>query len=411
MPARLSNGLFISEFLADNAGGNAFDTDGDGGANKADEFVEIQGFKNSAISLDGIELWTAKRGRLYEFGSGDNVAAGGTATVIGQYDGTPPPGFYDAGLPDNNSNGGLLEDGEQNRFDTIYLVDTNTGEYIALAYGDPAQSQPLPPGFPGIINVGSESINSNAPNGVPVQRDANGDLVEGGTLDPGTTGPVCFARGALILTDRGERPVEDLCVGDRVQTLDHGWQPIRWTGWQSVDADALAQSDQFCPIRIGAGALGQDLPHVDLVVSPQHRILVRSRIAQRMFGAAEVFVPAVRLLGLPGIARAEAVSVDYFHILLDRHEVLIANGAAAESLHLGPVALMSLSDEAQAEIAKLFAGLLAGRLRAHGSGTLARQTPPRQMAQRLIARHCKNGQPVLQMDSAELAQDWLPRTA
>jgi hypothetical protein len=102
MPARLSNGLFISEFLADNAGGGAFDTDGDGGANKADEFVEIQGFKNSAISLDGVELWSAKRGLLYQFGSGDNVAAGGTATVVGQYDGTPPSGFYDAGLPDNN---------------------------------------------------------------------------------------------------------------------------------------------------------------------------------------------------------------------------------------------------------------------------------------------------------------------
>ncbi|MFD0859322.1 Hint domain-containing protein [Roseovarius aquimarinus] len=394
MPARLSNGLFISEFLADNAGGSAFDTDGDGGANKADEFVEIQGFKNSAISLNGIELWSAKRGLLYDFGTGNSVAAGGTATVVGQYDGTPPAGFYDAGLPDNNTNAGLLEDGEQNKFDTLYLVDTNTGEFIALAYGDPAQTQPLPAGFPGTTNVGSETVSSNAPNGVPIQRDANGDLVEGGTPDPGNAGPVCFLRGTMILTDRGERRVEDLALGDLVMTLDHGAQPVRWIGWQPVAPEELAHSDRFRPVRIAAGALGQGLPAEDLTVSPQHRILLRSRIAERMFGAAEVFVPAIRLVGLSGIERAPARDgVDYFHILLDRHEVLIANGTPAESLHLGPVALASLEDEARAEIAALFARRDLGS----STGPLARYAPTRRMVQALIARHRKNGHPVLQL--------------
>ncbi|SEK79046.1 Hint domain-containing protein [Roseovarius nanhaiticus] len=394
MPARLSNGLFFSEFLADNSGRNAFDTDGDGRANKADEFVEIQGFKNSAISLDGIELWSAKRGRLYEFGNSDTVPAGGTATVVGQYDGTPPPGFYDAGLPDNNRNQGFLEDGEANRFDTLYLVDTNTGEFIALAYGDPPQTQALPPGFPGTTNVGSESFNSDVPNGVPIQRDANGDLVEGGTPDPGDTGPVCYARGTLILTDRGARRIEDLEIGDHVITWDNGAKPVRWIGWQKVPQADLDQSARFRPVRIRAGALGCGLPVVDLIVSPQHRMLVRSRIALRMFGAAEVFVPAVRLLELPGIVRDDPPgAVQYYHILLDGHEVLTANGAPSESLHLGPVALASLADEAQREIAALFAGRsLAGQ-----TAAMARPAPNRLSVMRLIARHRRNGQPLLQV--------------
>ena len=401
MAAKLSNGFFISEILADNAGGNAFDTDGDGGKNKADEFVEIQNSKNTTTSLDGIEIWSAKRGLLYAFGNGDSVASGGTATVVGQYDGTPPAGFYDAGLPDNNSNAGFLEDGESTKFDTLYLVDTNTGEYVALAYGDPAQTQALPPGFPGTTSLGTETINSDAPNGAPIHRDANGDLVEGTTPDPGTAGPVCFARGTLISTDTGEQRVEDISIGDWVATLDNGWQQVRWVGWQSLTSDTMTLLPQFRPIRIRAGALGCGLPSADLVVSPQHRMLVRSLIASRMFGTAEVLVPAVRLLDLPGVERVEgAAAVDYFHILLDRHEVLVANGAAAESLHLGPIALMSMEDEARAEIAALFPGVLAGRRAA----PLARPTPPRLLARGLLARHCKNNQPVLQLGPALMQQ-------
>ena len=399
MPARLSNGLFFSEFLADNAG-NAFDTDGDGNANKADEFVEIQGFQNSDINLAGVELWSAKRGQLYEFGNSDSVAAGGTATVVGQYDGTPPPGFFDAGLPDNNSNAGLLEDGENSKFDTLYLVDTNTGEFIALSYGDPPQSSPLPSGFPGTNNVGSESINSNAPNGVPIQRDANGDLVEGGTPDPGNTGPVCFARGTLILTDRGARPVETLNIGDVLMTLDHGPRPIRWIGWQPITADEMARSDRFRPVRIAAGALGQGLPHADLVVSPQHRLLVRSRIVERLFGQDEVLLPAIRLLGLPGIERDRSDGgVDYYHILMDAHEVLIANGAPSESLHLGPIALASMTDEAQREIAEIFGPRTIGG----PIGQLARTVPDRKAIDRLIARHRANRQPILQWLASDAA--------
>ncbi|MEO1309042.1 MAG: lamin tail domain-containing protein, partial [Pseudomonadota bacterium] len=93
----LANGLAIAEILADNAGGQAIDTDGDGGSNKADEYVEIQNGFGTTVSLDGIEIWSQKDGLLYAFPDGETLAPGETATVVGEYTGTPPAGFYDAG--------------------------------------------------------------------------------------------------------------------------------------------------------------------------------------------------------------------------------------------------------------------------------------------------------------------------
>ena len=87
------DGILISEVLADNAGGSAIDTDGDGNTNKSDEFIELQNATNSTISLDGFELWSEKNGLLYSFGPGDTIDPGGTATVVGNYTGTPPAGF------------------------------------------------------------------------------------------------------------------------------------------------------------------------------------------------------------------------------------------------------------------------------------------------------------------------------
>ena len=77
------NGIIISEILADNAGGSAIDTDNDGNTNKSDEFIELQNTTGSTISLDGYEIWSETNGLLYSFGSGDTIAPGDTATVVG----------------------------------------------------------------------------------------------------------------------------------------------------------------------------------------------------------------------------------------------------------------------------------------------------------------------------------------
>ena len=78
---------------------------------------------------------------------------------------------------------------------------------------------------------------------------------------------ICFASGTSILTDRGEVAVESLHIGDQVKTLDNGYQTIRWIGARSVSASVLAANPKLKPVRIPAGALGQNLPRKALIVS------------------------------------------------------------------------------------------------------------------------------------------------
>lgn len=386
MAVFLSNGLFFSEILADNAGGSAFDTDGDGGGNKADEFVEIQSVNGSPVSLDGIEIWSAKRGQLYEFADGEMIASGGTATVVGEYDGAEPAGFYDVGLPDNNSNAGLLEDGEATKFDTLYLVDTNTGEYIILEYGENPETVPLPAGFPGTTLAGAETFASGAPNGTSFARNAAGDFEEDTTPDPGGSGPVCYLAGTLIATTQGPRAVETLLPGDMILTRDNAAQPLRWLGRCELSAAAVRANPKLSPILIREGALGAGLPVRDLCVSPQHRMLINSRITQRMFGQSGVLVPAVKLLGLPGITQmAPTQGAVYCHLLFDQHEIVFAEGTPSESLLLGPMARVMLGPEALEELHALLPHLTYGT-----DIPAARIVPEPGQIRSLVARHTLN---------------------
>ncbi|MBB1491569.1 MULTISPECIES: Hint domain-containing protein [unclassified Paracoccus (in: a-proteobacteria)] len=197
----------------------------------------------------------------------------------------------------------------------------------------------------------------------------------------------CFTVGTMIRTGDTERPVESIAVGDLVSTRDNGLQPVRWAGRRMLSEAELAARPQLRPIRIGAGALGGGLPLQDLVVSPQHRVLVRSSIAMRMFGAPEVLVAAKQLLSLPGIeAEAGAGGVTYLHLMFDRHEVLVSNGAETESLYPGPMAIAALGAEAAAEIHAIFPGLREDE----GSFPPARQLVPGRLARKLAERHGKN---------------------
>lgn len=161
-----------------------------------------------------------------------------------------------------------------------------------------------------------------------------------------TPGVVCFLRGTRIATPQGLRRVEDLVAGDLVETLDHGPQPIRWVGSSPVPGQGA-----LAPVRIGAGHLGNGR---DLLVSPNHRLLVTGAMAEVLFGEAEVLVPAKFLVNGRSVTVEPRPRVEYFHILLDRHEILLAEGAPAESLHLGSETMKTLDAEAQAEIAAIF---------------------------------------------------------
>ena len=342
MADKLASGLFITELLADNAGGSAIDTDGDGSTNKADEYVELQNGTHSDISLDGVQIWSEKNGLLYSFGAGDTLAAGETATVVGNYTGTPPAGYYDAGNPEGIN---FLEDGEGQKFDTIFLYDSNTNTYVTLSYGNPPRTPTLPTGFPsGATQIGSgETIDSTSPNGAAFSRDAvTGDLAET-TPTPGEPDIVCFVAGTMIQTPDGLRPVESLRPGDFLVTDSHGPQPIRAIGFSDHSAEALRRNRKARPIVLAPGAFGNDRP---LAVSQNHRLKIAGAQIQLLFGARQMLFPAKALVGRARTqAWPDAEPVRYFHILFDQHCLIRASGIWVESLYLGDVAQNWVADQ------------------------------------------------------------------
>ena len=173
--------------------------------------------------------------------------------------------------------------------------------------------------------------------------------------------PPCFAPGTLILTTTGERPVEDLRVGDFVLTADHGPQALRWIGRREVDFNDVLQHRRWeadRPILFSKGSLGNGLPRRDLVVSPQHRmVLSGNKVFERM-GSTEALGPAKAMTGLPGVRRMKGKRrISYFALLFDRHEIVFAEGARTESFRPGPVALEGLTTCQRRQIAQICPGL------------------------------------------------------
>jgi hypothetical protein len=203
----------------------------------------------------------------------------------------------------------------------------------------------------------------------------------------------CFATGTLIDTPDGPRAVETFRAGDLVVTRDHGPQPLVWAGACRVDAARLDLQPNLRPIRIAAGALGPGQPARDLLLSPQHRVLVRSAIAERMFGSAEILVAAKHLVGLPGIdVCAPAEGFGYHHLLFSGHQVVRSEGAWTESLFLGPRAMLGLDPAARREVMTLFPGLAE-------AGTMpepARRLLSGREGRKLAERHGRNGKPLVQ---------------
>lgn len=209
----------------------------------------------------------------------------------------------------------------------------------------------------------------------------------------GPTDPPCFTAGTLIQTLDGPREVQDLRIGDLILTRDHGVQPLRWIGGRTLDAGRLDLSPNLRPIRIGAGALGAGLPLRDLIVSPQHRVLVRSTVVSRMFACSEVLIAAKHLVGLPGIAICrDPAPVTYLHLLFDDHQILLSEGAWSESFFIGPQALKNLKSAQRREILSLFPEL------ARAAPQPARPMPNGRQSRQLAQRHARNGRELVAAD-------------
>ncbi len=152
---------------------------------------------------------------------------------------------------------------------------------------------------------------------------------------------VSFTHGTHITLASGEqRAVEDLVVGDRILTRDDGVQTLRWIGTTT----ARAVGD-FAPIVIAAGTLSNAN---DLIVSPDHRLFIYQRTDELGAGRAELLVKARHLVNGTSVRVAEGGFVDYYQLLFDSHQIIYAEGIAAESMLIDsrtkPVLPQDLSD-------------------------------------------------------------------
>jgi len=186
---------------------------------------------------------------------------------------------------------------------------------------------------------------------------------------------ICFTPGARILTQFGERAIEQLHLGDMVVTRDHGLQPIRWIGQRSVPGIG-----DFAPISVASSVMQGSRD--ELLVSPQHRILFTGYRAELLFGESEVLVAAKHLVNDRDVRICPCDEVTYIHIMFDGHEVIYAEGIATESFHASDTALNAVITAAREELFAIFPEL--------------RSAPGRH---RETARHC------LKRHEAQLLRD------
>ena len=159
-------------------------------------------------------------------------------------------------------------------------------------------------------------------------------------------GVVCFTPGTLLETPEGLRPVEDLVAGDKVVTKDNSTEQVLWVGNRNVSGARLYAMPDLRPVRIRENALGAGRPGGDLIVSPDHRMVIEGDAARALWGEPEVLVAARDLIDGNGVTRDMAAkSVTYIHLMLPDHHVLVANGIETESFHPAAARLDAIAEE------------------------------------------------------------------
>ena len=224
------------------------------------------------------------------------------------YAGTTLSGF--------SSIGGVQSDG-------ISMFNSNA----TLSIGDTVSFVSIPSNFIPVTGIYLGSV-VNGDQVLPVIHLSGGGYVILGIADPANqpptwdvgADPLCFLRGTRIDTPRGPVAVEDLAIGDTVMTTERGVATIRWIGRQRRDSRLCADD---LPIRIAAGALGDGLPLRDLYLSPTHAL-----------GVEGCLVHAAALVNGRTIHQVSewVGDIDYFHIETERHALILAEGAPAETL-------------------------------------------------------------------------------
>lgn len=244
------------------------------------------------------------------------------------------------------------------------LDDNSSGTFTPIYGGAPVSFGP------GTDYLLSNLLNGTSPDGQLPAYGPNGSYTITAGDEDGRVGDitfsnfetinfniVCFARGTMIATRKGEVAIEDLREGDEVITVDRGFRPIRWIGSTTVAAQG-----KFAPVVIRKGAMGNSR---DLRVSPQHRMLVKGWHVELLFGKREALVPAKALINDETVFQLEGGSVEYFHMMFDTHELIYAEGIPSESFHPGQVGMGAFAEETREEIFELFPELRE-RLESYG---------------------------------------------
>lgn len=194
--------------------------------------------------------------------------------------------------------------------------------------------------------------------------------------------PPCFRQGTRILTDRGERAVETLAIGDQVITVTGEARPIEWIGYRHVDCGRHPDPRRVWPVHVSPGAFADAQPHDGLWLSPDHAVFVD-----------DVLIPIKQLVNGTTITQVRVDEVTYYHLELARHDVLLAEGLAVETyLDTGNRATFANTDGA-IDLHPLFDGGKTGTQDAYAplAGDEARVRP---VWDRLVERSAALGRPV-----------------
>lgn len=226
-------------------------------------------------------------------------------------------------------------------FKSYFTVTDGLQEWTVMVVGTGAGRQPLvlfqddvPPGETvlWIVKDRIEAAIRTAPQAVP-------------------QGVICFTPGTQIATPDGPRDVLSLMEGDAVVTQDNGPAEILWIGRRVISGARMQVDPHLRPIRLLEGALDRDVPDSGLLVSPDHRMVLRGARARYLFNAEEVLVTARDLINDKTVVTAYDVRhVIYIHMMLAQHEIVFANGVPTETFHPASAALASLRPEEQARL-------------------------------------------------------------
>ncbi len=161
---------------------------------------------------------------------------------------------------------------------------------------------------------------------------------DGISSDTAYSGVICFGAQTSIATPEGARRADSLVAGDLVLTADHGPQPLIWVAHSHVRLED--RNDPARPILCPKDAFGSGVPERDLILSPQHRVLLSGPALDT---EGDQLAPVCGLLGLPRLRVMYGLRrVTYVHLLLERHAILSSEGVASESFYPGPMALRAL---------------------------------------------------------------------